>query len=202
MNNAEKTRQKEALNEAMGQILDKDNPHAYSTIAKVGHHLWQFGLFSYIEPAEILTEAYLRALRAIDQGTQIQNYRGWIRGTAFNIVRERFRQAGNEFSTDPQAGCFDRLSEPDYCCEDQCDRNFTILREAFEKLRVTEPDVAELMNWRIVEELSWTDIEQRLLKRDGKSPSIEALRQRATRAKRKLRRLFHELGGEYEPLRS
>jgi len=71
MTDSEKTRQKEALNEAMGQILDKDNPHAYSTIAKVGHHLWQFGLFSYIEPAEILTEAYLRALRAIDQGTQI-----------------------------------------------------------------------------------------------------------------------------------
>lgn len=200
MNNAEKTRQKEALNEAMGQILDKNNPHAYSTIAKVGHHLWQFGLFSYIEPAEILTEAYLRALKAIDQGIQIQNYRGWIRGTAFNIVRERFRQAGNEFSTDPQAGCFDRLSEPEPDCDVQHDRNFAILREAFEKLRATEPDVAELVDWRIIGNLSWADIDQRLRERDGESPSVEALRQRATRAKRKLRLLFHELGGEYEPL--
>ena len=200
MNNAEKPRQKEALNEAMGQILDKNNPHAYSTIAEVGHHLWRFGLFSYIEPVEILTEAYLRALKAIDQGIQIQNYRGWIRGTAFNIVRERFRQAGNEFSTDPQAGCFDRLSEPEHDRDVQHDRNFAILREAFEKLRATEPDVAELVDWRIIGNLSWADIDQRLRERDGESPSVEALRQRATRAKRKLRLLFHELGGEYEPL--
>jgi len=200
MNNAEKHCPGRALlNEAMEQILNQDNPYAYSTLAMVRHHLWQFGLHS-IEPAEILTEAYLRALKAIDQGMQIQNYKGWIKGTAFNIVRERFRQGLKELPTDPQADCLDRVSEPEPDCDDQRDRNFTILREAFEKLRATEPDVAELVDWRIIGNLSWADIDQRLRERDGESPSVEALRQRATRAKRKLRRLFHELGGEYEPL--
>lgn len=201
MPDSEKARQKRALNDAIAQILDRDNPHAYSTIVKVEHNIRRFGLSGYFEPNEILSKAYLRGLKAIDQGTQIQNYRAWIKGTAFNIVRELARQKAKEFATDPQAPCLERLSEPESDCEDHCDRNLAILRQALEAYRAKKPEIAELMDWRILEGLSWSHIRNRLRERGGDVPSEDNLRQKATRAKRELRRLFHELGGEYTPRR-
>ncbi|MEP0894353.1 hypothetical protein NDI36_07725 [Leptolyngbya boryana FACHB-1624] len=185
----------------MDQILNQDSPHAYSIITTVRRYIQQFELDSHTEPADILHEAYLRGLKATDQGTRIISCRAWIKGTARYIVYERSRQRSRELPTDPQAAVLDTLSESDNCCEESCDRNIAIFLQALEIHRAKNPKVAELMDWRFLEELSWSAIRKRLLERDGEAPSEEALRQKATRAKRELRRLFHELGGEYEPLR-
>lgn len=200
MNNPEKDGQRKALDEVMQQILSEDNPYAYSMIATVRRYIQHFGLSSQVEPADILVEAYLRGLKITEQGTLILSCRAWIKGTARYIALERFRHQRRERPTNPQASVLETPSESKEDCQDSCDRNFAILWQAFEQLRRTSPDIAELMDWRVLQGLSWSQIRQRLVARDGKSHSEEALRQRASRAKRKLRRLFHELGGEYEPL--
>lgn len=200
MNDSEKDCQKRELNAAIEEIVDRDNPHAYSMIVIVELNIRRYGLSGCYEPAEILTMAYLRGLKATDQGTRIQNYRSWIKGTAFNIVRELARQKAKEIATDPQAARLERASEPDGY-GDNDNRKLAILMQAFEKYRSDHSEDAELMEWRILEKLSWSKIQQRLLDRNGKAPSLEALRQRARRAKRDIRRIFHELGGEFTPLR-
>ncbi|MBD1848278.1 sigma-70 family RNA polymerase sigma factor [Cyanobacteria bacterium FACHB-63] len=201
MNDSEKDCQRKALDEVMNQILDRDSPHAYSMIPTVKRYIQRFGLDSRVEPADILTEAYLRGLRTTQQGTPIHQPRAWIKATAYNIVRERFRKERRELPTDPQSATLAALSGRENFCEERCDRNLTILLQAFEMLRANNPGGAELMDWRVLEELSWSAIRKRLLERDGEAPSEDTLRQRATRTKRDLRRLFHELGGEYTPLR-
>ncbi|MBD2078445.1 sigma-70 family RNA polymerase sigma factor [Leptolyngbya sp. FACHB-17] len=201
MNDSEKDCQRRALDEVMDQILSQDSPHAYSIITMVRHYIQQFKLDSHVEPADILHEAYLRGLRATDQGTRITSCRPWIKGTARYIVLERSRQRRRELPTDPQAAVLDTLSESGDRCEESRNHNFTIFLKVLERYRSENPRVAELMDWRFLEKLSWSAIRKRLLERDGEAPSEEALRQRATRAKRELRRLFHESGGEYEPLR-
>jgi DNA-directed RNA polymerase specialized sigma24 family protein len=199
MNDDEKHYQKSALNEAMSQIVEPNSSHAYSTIAIVERHIQRYGLSC--EACDLLSEAYLRGLKAIEQGKWVQNWRAWIKGTVHNIARERFRKQGKEFPTDPQSTCLEQRSEPETTCDIAYDRNLAIFKQALEKLRIDDPMVAELMDWRILEELSWAEIHQRRIDQHKKPMNVEALRKQLSRAKPKLRRLFHQLGGEYEPLR-
>ncbi|MBW4440688.1 MAG: sigma-70 family RNA polymerase sigma factor [Plectolyngbya sp. WJT66-NPBG17] len=201
MNDSEKDCQRRAIEEVMNQILDADSPHAYSMIPTVRRYIYRFNLKSRVEPAEILIEAYLRALRATHEEIKIENPKAWLRSTAYNIVRERSRKEKKEFPTDPQALVLDSACEPGNHCEANCDRNLAILWQAFKQLRAAEPEIAELIDLQILQQMSWSEIQQHFRNQGRKTPTIEALRQRVSRAKKKLRQLFHKLGGEYEPLR-
>lgn len=201
MHDSEKDCQRRAIEEVMSQILDSDSPFAYSMIPTVRRFIRRYNLESRVEPAEILVEAYLRGLNATNQGIRIERHRAWLRATAFNIIRERDRKEKKERPTDPQAAILDSACDPDSYCDSSCDRNLTLLWQAFKQLRIAEPETAELMDWRILEQLSWSKIQERYREQGRKTPTVEALRQRFSRAKRKLRQLFHKLGGEYEPLR-
>ena len=202
MNDLEMECQMRALNEMMQQILSLDSPQAYSMIATVNRYIQYSGLYSQVQPADILNEAYWRAEKATRQGTHIRSCRAWIKGTCRFIVFELARQQRRERPTDPQSAALETSYEPENECEERWDRNFAILRQAFESLRQNDPETAELLDWRILKKLSWLKVRERLRAEGREVPTEEALRQRASRANRKLRRLFHELGGEYEMLQS
>lgn len=194
----EKRCQKAALNDVMCQIVEPNSSYAYSMIAIVKRHIQRYGLTC--EPCEIISEAYLRGLIATDRGKRIQHWRAWIKKTIHNIVRERFRKQGKEFLIDPQSSSLDRALEVEDCCDDSYECNILIFQQALQQMRADDPNSAELMDWRILEDMSWQQVYQRLVDQ-GRSPSsLEALRKQYSRAKHKLRRIFHELGGKYRPL--
>lgn len=187
----------DSLNAAIAQILTGDNPHAYSDIVAVERHLRQFHLFPQVEAFEIYHEAYLRARKFIEQGGIIYNPKYWLKGAAFKIVREKSRKQRREHPTDPQSAVFENsLPSNDNNTINTIDQRLESLYKAIAILGREDPEVAKLMRWRLLDHLSWKEIQQRLIQELGKAPSEETLRQRACRAKRRLRRIYHEIEGE------
>jgi DNA-directed RNA polymerase specialized sigma24 family protein len=185
----QRQQQRDRLNQVIADIVKINEASGYSMILAIRRMIHQFKLQSRLHPADILHTAYLRAIDAIDSGKSIQDYRSWLKGTALNIVRERSRQLGKETLTDPWLTDQVVPNEPIDEAEDQIEQ----VLQAFNLLREENSEVAELMNWRLLEGLSWLEIQNRLGRRDGSVPSLEALRQKASRAKRRLRHIFHSL---------
>ncbi|MEB3292394.1 MAG: hypothetical protein VKJ24_04475 [Synechococcales bacterium] len=190
----EQQQEQETLNQVIADIavggVEGERSDAYSMILAIRRMIHQFKLQSRLHPYEVLNIAYLRAIAAIAAKKTILDYRAWLKGTAFNIVRERARQLGKETLTDPYLT--DQLlptPEDLETADEQVEQVF----KAFEQLCAENREVAELLYWRLIEKLSWAKIHDRLQKRDGVAPSLEALRQKASRAKTRLRYLFHSL---------
>lgn len=181
------------LNAAIVEIFNEDSPHAYSSIAAVDRHLRQFHLSSQVEAYEIYHEAYLRGRKFIEGGGNIYNPIAWLKGTAFKIVREKSRKQRKECPSDPQSSVFDNLVSSD----NHIERRLDALWEAMAKLRRDNPEMEKLIAWKLLDCLSWKEIRLRLIQELGEeAPTEEALRQKGVRAKRRLRRIYHEIEDE------
>jgi DNA-directed RNA polymerase specialized sigma24 family protein len=91
----------DVLDLAIEEVLGNRNPYAYSVLSAIKRSLRQFRLSSRIEAYEILHEAYLRGKSLIRSGQTIRNPHAWLKATAFNIVREKYRSLKDQL-TDPQ----------------------------------------------------------------------------------------------------
>jgi predicted RNA polymerase sigma factor len=184
------------LDIAVEDILGKNNPSAYFTLTAIERSLRQFHLTSGIEASEVLAEAYLRGKKLLWSGQTINNPHAWLKKTAFNIIRERSRQLQkhssepydeSNISEDPMIN----LVEIQEIKGDLAD-----LRLAIKLLAEEEPEGAKLLHLKIIQGLSWQEIHDILLRENKEVTNLATLRQRASRAKKRLRHLFHSVAAQ------
>ena len=194
------TRTCQRLNCEIEDLLRKKSAHSFSFITSIEQRIRQFRLEGVTQPHELINEAYLRALKVIERGESIENPKGWMRSTIFNIIREKSRERQKQQSTDPQSYILDGWlpgNEEHDQTEEQIphltlDQRWRLLEEALEDLINAKPELGKVMHWRLIQRLSWKEIQERLISENGKAPTETTLRKRASRSKRLLRKLYHQ----------
>jgi DNA-directed RNA polymerase specialized sigma24 family protein len=183
----------EALDAAVIEVLGKNNPHAYSTISFIHRSLMQFNLASQFEAHEIFNEAYVRGREFIQTGGIIRNHHSWLKSTCFNIIREKSRKQRREPLIDPELveliPCL-RAIEDSVVSQEDIHNNWKALLSSLDALGRTDPETARLMRLR-AKGLSWKEIQQQLVQENGEAASESTLRQKASRAKKTLRKIYH-----------
>lgn len=181
----------DVLDLAIEEILGRDNPYSYSMLTAIERFLRQFRLSSRVEAYEVLAEAYLRGKKLMQTGQVIENPHAWLRSTSFNIVRERSRKLKHQ-PIDPHlvASLVSDAQENPISLQ-ILREDIDALRLALQRLKAEEPEGAELLYLRTVEEWSWQQIREWLIQQNREAPNEVTLRQRASRAKKRLRRIFH-----------
>lgn len=192
----DKTDHVQGLNQYLLDVLTLNTAQAFSIITMVERILRQRDLFPRYEACDILFEAYLRSHDAIKQNKEIRDYRGWIKATCLNIIREKSRNKMIPY--DPQAPVLWNLSDSSNQQEQKEHRQKLILLwRAFEAFRQEDPFAAKLMDWKFLESISWEEIQVRL-QEEGLTITVTALRQRGRRAKKSIRKIYHRLEEEAE----
>lgn len=186
----------DVLDLALSEILGKSNSYAYSTLATVRRHLYQFRLMHLFEPYEILFEAYLRAKTRQRQGETIYNPHAWLKRTAFNIVREKSRQAQRQSSRTYEDIEYRISAEPEDVIEKiELGNEIELLYKALRALSREDDHTAQLLVWRTIERLSWEQITTRLIELgETEIPTQATLRKRVSRAKKRMRHIMQSYG--------
>ena len=186
----------DVLDLALSEILGRGNSYAYPTLATVRRHLYQFRLMHQFEPYEILFEAYLRGKTRQRNGEIIYNPHAWLKRTAFNIVREKSRQARRQASQSYEDIEYRISAEPDYVLEAIDLRHESdLLYIALRALSREDDHTAQLLVWRTIERLSWEQITTRLTDLgETNVPTQATLRKRVSRAKKRMRHIMHSYG--------
>ncbi|NER06205.1 MAG: sigma-70 family RNA polymerase sigma factor, partial [Okeania sp. SIO3C4] len=134
---------------------------------------------------DILNEVYLRGIKALEEGKTINSLSGWIRGTAYNYIRELSRKE-SKYVTKSLDWLQD--SQQDGTLQDRVEKannKVELLNEALKKLTLEEQ---RLLNYKEIQGLSWQEIAS-LEEYQGITPS--ALRKRKERIIKKLREFCH-----------
>lgn len=193
----------DVMDYALKEILTQRNPYAYSTLTTIERTLRQYQLSPRIEAYEVLNEAYLRGKKYLQTG-DIHNPYAWLKATAFRVVCERHRKLVADLL---EPHLIDALEPDEGMAPLQrqiLEEDYSTLHQALNRLRKEEPEATYLLYLRTLEEWSWAEIRTRLLAIHQQAPSEATLRQRASRAKKRLRQIFlamTESPGLITPLR-
>jgi DNA-directed RNA polymerase specialized sigma24 family protein len=181
------------LDAAIEDILIGRTPAAYSVITGIRRQILQFRLEG-VEAYGILFEAYLRGKKAINQGKKLKNPRAWIRGTARFIIREKSRKQRYNVAFDPST--MDALVMDNHLIPiDRAilEEQVTLLYKALYILRERHLDIYRLLHLRLIDNMSWKEIQRWHVKVKREQIAEATLRQRYSRGRRLLRRIFHEV---------
>lgn len=187
-----KSSETEQFNRDVQFLLKPKNPNARSLLAFIQRTIRQFGLQVYITEIDIFVEAYLRGVKYTQEHqTEIRQPKAWMRRTAYNIIREckRDRQRYSALA-------FDELmdqgppgqSAPDGVDSTEIANSISTVLQALETL---SPGDRSLIQWQIVEGLSWQEVQARLVAAGEDSVPLATLRKRGQRALERLRRAYH-----------
>ncbi len=146
--------------------------------------LRQFKLDGSYDPAYVMNEALIRACEAIRNGKSIEKPSAWLRATMMNIVRELSRQKSDHIELDENS-----LEGLENSVAPDLTEEFRWSKIAFRKLK---PQDRKLLRLKIVNGLHWREI-QEIYAAEGQHVSETTLRQRKTRALRRLRELYFDL---------
>ncbi len=178
-------------------LLKPKNPNARSLLVFIQRTIRQFGLQVYITEIDIFVEAYLRGVKYTqDNQAEIRQPKAWMRRTAYNIIRECKRDR-QRYST----LAFDELMDqgsPIRSTADGVDSTAMAnsISAVLEALETLTPGDRSLIQWKIVEGLSWQGVQTRLMA-EGEDPVPQAtLRKRGQRALERLRRAYHTCHGK------
>lgn len=179
------------LDQAIEEILGKENPAAYSVFTAAERMVRQFKLD--MEAYGLLFEAYLCGKKALQQGKEIRNPHAWLRGAAYNVAREKSRKRRRVHSYSPD------IIDVIFPDEGDGPLDIAILEEeiatvikAMRALREEKPEIFDLIHQRLIEERSWQEIQAiHAENHGGEVISETTLRQRYSRGRKYLRSLFH-----------
>ncbi|MGB3202415.1 MAG: sigma-70 family RNA polymerase sigma factor [Nodosilinea sp.] len=179
-------------------LLKPNNPHARSLLAFIKRTIRQFGLEIYITEVDIFVEAYLRGVRYTQQNqAHIRQPKAWMRRTAYNIIRECKRDRLRY-----SAAAFDELmhqepTEPDRAVLGTVsDEAITqAINAVLQALDALSPGDRDLIQWKVVEGLTWTQVQARLVAEGEDRVSQATLRKRGQRALERLRHAYHIVRG-------
>lgn len=179
----------DVFDQALSEILSKDNAHAYTLLSAIQRTLKQYHLDAQFEAHEILHEAYLRGKKKLQTGEVIRNPYAWLKATAVHVIYERQRQHRTS-ATDPQVM---EAILPDYRLnlmqQQMLLEELDLLYHALHLLYQEDPTATCLLYLRTVRGWSWDQISQWLAAEGQPQASDVALRQRASRAKRRLQNI-------------
>lgn len=180
----------DVFDRALSEILGKDNPHAYYILIAIQRTLKQYHLAAQYEAHEILHEAYLRGKKKLQAGEIIRNPHAWLKATAFHVVYERKRKH-RASATDPHV-MEAALPDPRLNLMQQqvITEELDLLYQAMQLLYQEDPEGTCLLYLRTVRDWSWSQITQWLAAEGHPATNEATLRQRASRAKRRLRDIF------------
>jgi DNA-directed RNA polymerase specialized sigma24 family protein len=177
--------EKDHLSMRMQALFDSENPDALTLLAYLQRLLYQYQLSKVYGQKEILTEVYARAIKRIDAGEPIQSYPGWIRRTAFKVIREFKMEVDSvnfqEQTADP---VLDKFQEhfPLVLGYD-----ISALLAALMQLDAEDRNILRL---RLINGLSWQEIGQCLVAVGEVQSNDHQLRRRAFRALTNLRKMY------------
>lgn len=175
--------QKLRINAAFINILNPYSSEGISLFNSVYRTLQQFHLVGKIDVACVLDESYVRAIKYINDGGIIEKPIAWIRGTSYNYIRELSRESKKLQSL----GDLEIESTKDLITVAEIDEDLNAIKLAFKKLSSEEQ---QLLNFLVVEELSYREVLQQLNEDNLKEP---ALRKRKERILKKFRKIYHEI---------
>ncbi len=153
----------------------------------------QFHLATQFEAHDILNDAYVRGKEFVRSGGIIRNPHSWLKSTSLNIIREISRKQKKEQLIDPELAELIpslRVIEDSALTQEDIDKNWKALLSSLKALSRTDSEGARLLRLK-AKGLSWKEIQQQLVKEDGEAPSESTLRQKACRAKKTLRKIYH-----------
>ncbi|MEO0985861.1 MAG: sigma-70 family RNA polymerase sigma factor [Cyanobacteria bacterium J06639_14] len=186
-------RGQDVLDQAIEEILGKENPAAYSIFTAAERMVRQFNLD--VEAYGLLFDAYLCGKKALQQGKEIRHPQAWLRGTAYNIAREKSRKLKRIHSYSPDI--IDALfsDERDSPTEKAIlEEEMAVAIKAMQTLREEKPHIFELIHQRVIEEKSWQEIQlSYAVTHQGETISETTLRQRYSRGRKYLRSIFHRV---------
>jgi DNA-directed RNA polymerase specialized sigma24 family protein len=180
----------DVFDQVLSEILGQDNPRATPILSAIQRTLRQYHLEKQVEAYEILHEAYLRGKRKLQTGEVIHSPYAWLRSTAFHVIYERKRKQRSS-ATDPhviEAILPDtglNLMQQQVICEE-----LDLLHQALAQLNREDPEGTCLLYLRNVSGWSWSQISQQIVAEGQPWVAETTLRQRASRAKRRLREIF------------
>ncbi|PPT05277.1 hypothetical protein CKA32_000608 [Geitlerinema sp. FC II] len=189
---------RQRFDRAVEALLKPKNPYAYSLFSAIRRYLYQFNLYDRCDEIDILIEAYSRGVKKIHRGEEIFNPKAWIRTTAFNIVREKSRDLQrlsrvsyselteqDSLTRDPKQYGLDSL-----VAEEEIQADLRAVIAAYRQLSRTD---RQLIDWHIVQKLSWAEVRDRWFQLEGTCLTLEALRKRGSRAVLRLGQLYDRL---------
>ncbi|MGB3137842.1 MAG: hypothetical protein WBG38_05855 [Nodosilinea sp.] len=175
-------------------LLKPNNPHARSLLAFIKRTIYQFGLQVYVTEIDIFVEAYLRGVRYTQQSQeQIRQPKAWMRRTAYNIIREckrdRLRYSAAAFDELMEQGSTEAEgTAPSGVADDVIIGAMNTVMQALEAL---SPGDRSIIQWKVVDGLTWTEVQERLIAEGEDRVSQAALRKRGQRALERLRQIYH-----------
>jgi DNA-directed RNA polymerase specialized sigma24 family protein len=180
-------------------LLKPKNPQARSLLAFIQRTIRQFELQGYVTEVDIFVEAYLRGVKYTQQHQEeIRQPKAWMRHTAYNIIREwkRDRQHYSAVAFDElmgQGAAMAEAASSPSIDEDVIDQALEAVQTALEGL---SPGDRNLIQWQLIEGLTWQQVQVRLLDQGEDPISLATLRKRGQRALERLRRAYHIASGE------
>ncbi|TVP66545.1 MAG: hypothetical protein EA342_11560 [Leptolyngbya sp. LCM1.Bin17] len=183
----------DVFDRALANVLSQDNPQAYTLIRVIQSTLNQYRLGNHMEVFEVLHEAYLRGKKKLQAGETIHNAQAWLKATAIHVIYERKRK--QRFSAvEPHLLEAMMADNGPHLLQMQMVReDLDLLYQALDQLHQEDPYATTLLYLKTVQGWTWNEISQWLAVQGQSVPSQAALRQRASRAKRRLRDLVERL---------
>lgn len=173
-------------------LLKPNNPHARSLLAFIKRTIQQFGLQAHITEIDIFVEAYLRGVRYTQQNQEhIRQPKAWMRRTAYNIIRECKRDRQRYLAV-----AFDELMEQESSAasdpatvDDEMIAN--AIASVLQALTALSPGDRNLIQWKVVEGLTWPQVQTKLVAAGEEWASLATLRKRGQRSLERLRHAYH-----------
>ncbi|MEJ6488057.1 sigma-70 family RNA polymerase sigma factor [Nostoc punctiforme UO1] len=163
--------------------------------------LRQFNMTNNYSPDEIIIETISRWNKKTKKGEQVPNVEAWMKLTALNCIRELYRQ-DNRVTTSMRVNLHDPstfetnpsllqavIAASETTTEEEGEDRWQQVREVMSKL---PEDKRELLELRIIEELSWNEVASHYAAQ-GKNVKVATLRKRGERALEGLREALLEM---------
>jgi RNA polymerase sigma factor (sigma-70 family) len=146
--------------------------------------LKSFNLNGQYSPDDIVNECFLRWHKAVEDGKEIPVLDGWMRKTAFNVIRELSRRNRKVDLREPTD-----LAESLPDAQEEADGDDEQHQTVHQALKQLSQEKQELLEFRFFQNLSWDDITDVYASRGQKNTS-QTLRKRGQRAMDELRKIY------------
>ncbi|NEO68330.1 sigma-70 family RNA polymerase sigma factor [Moorena sp. SIO3H5] len=154
--------------------------------AFIEFRLKQFNLEHKFDIFDIFIESYIRGVSKIESGQHIENPSAWLRTTCLNVIREHFAKKGKHWKKEREFSSIEYQISANDTSDYLSDQ---YVKEILSDIRqLVSPLDFDIFVLRVMEELSWIEIEERL-----NLASNAALRKRYQRMRKVLRDYFFDI---------
>lgn len=192
----QKKKQIESLDAFVQDILsenwDKDTRKTFLFIKRT---LNQYHLYGKLQESDICIDCYVRVRKKIESGEWIKNMPAYFNRVCFNIVREHSKEQKKteDLCNRLVHNCFGVSQTNGQKYSLNYGDNSVLLKS----LAALNDENREIIELRIVEELSWKEISDHIRKYRNKELPVDSLRKRGERTLKRLREAYGlEAGGK------